>query len=65
MACTVDVTCSFSLLVWREAMGTITGIMGAISYAPLMVVRQFGGKQFIPATGGLDQLEFSYENLHH
>ena len=27
-----------------------------------MVVRQFGGKQFIPVIGGLDQLEFSYED---
>ena len=27
-----------------------------------MVVRQFGGKQFVPAIGGLAQLEFSYND---
>ena len=27
-----------------------------------MVVRQFGGKQFILATRGLEQLEFSYKD---
>ena len=37
--------------------------MGAVGYAPLMVVRQFGGKQFVPATAGLAQLEFSYDDL--
>ena len=31
-------------------------------FAPLMVVRQFAGKQFIPTTGELEQLEFSYED---
>ena len=29
----------------------LSGLWGAISYAPLMVVRQFAGKQFIPTTG--------------
>ena len=37
--------------------------MGAISYVPLMVVRQFVEKQFIPSIGGLEQLEFSYEDF--
>ena len=27
-----------------------------------MVVRQFRGKQFVPVIGGLEQLEFSYED---
>ena len=27
-----------------------------------MVVRQLGGRQFIPATVGLTQLEFSYDD---
>ena len=40
----------------------LPGLWGAISYAPLMVARQFIGKQFIPITGGLEQFEFSYEN---
>ena len=40
----------------------LPGLWGAVSYAPLMVVRQLGGKQFIPATAGLTQLEFSYDD---
>ena len=43
-------------------MGTVARIMGAISYAPLMVVRQLEGRQFIPATAGLAQLEFPYND---
>ena len=39
----------------------LLGLWGAISYAPLMVARQFAGKQFILATGELEQFEFSYE----
>ena len=41
----------------------LPGLWGVVSYAPLMVVRQLGGRQFIPATAGLTQLEFSYDNL--
>ena len=37
-------------------------LWGAVSYAPLMVVRQLGERQFIPATTGLAQLEFSYDD---
>ncbi|EOY03000.1 Uncharacterized protein TCM_017392 [Theobroma cacao] len=33
---------------------------GAISYAPIMVRRQFGSEQFVPMTHQLDQLEFTY-----
>ena len=62
MVSPVDAICSFTVSVWREALGTVAWIMGAVSYAPLMVVRQFGGKQFIPATAGLTQLEFSYDD---
>ena len=40
----------------------LPGLWGAVSYAPLMVVRQFGGKQFVPAIGGLAQLEFFYDD---
>ena len=39
----------------------LPGLWGAIGYAPLMVARQFVGKQFIPATRELEQLEFSYK----
>ena len=41
----------------------LLGLWGAINYAPLMVARQFAGKQFIPATGELERFEFSYEIL--
>ena len=41
----------------------LLGLWGAISYAPLMVARQFAGNQFIPAIGELEQFEFSYEIL--
>ncbi|MCD9640695.1 hypothetical protein HAX54_026148 [Datura stramonium] len=33
---------------------------GAVSYAPLLVQRQFESQLFIPQTFGLDQLEFDY-----
>ena len=40
-------------------------LWGAVSYAPLIVIRQFGGKQFVLATRGLAQLEFeNYNNMH-
>ena len=32
-----------------------------ISYAPLLALRQFGPKQFVPATGGLVSLEITYD----
>ena len=62
MASPVDAICSSTVSVWREALGTVAGLWGAVSYAPLMVVRQLRGKQFIPATTGLTQLEFSYDD---
>ncbi|MFQ6659085.1 hypothetical protein Gotur_028107 [Gossypium turneri] len=35
-------------------------IWGAVGYAPLLVLRQYGSRQFIPVTHGLAQCEFSY-----
>ena len=32
-----------------------------ISYTLLLALRQFGAKQFVPATGGLGSLEVSYD----
>ena len=32
-----------------------------ISYTPLLALRQFGAKQFVPATGGLGSSEVSYD----
>ena len=62
MASSMDAICSFTISMWRQTLSTVTLIMGAVSYAPLMVVRQLGGRQFIPATAGLTQLEFSYDD---
>ncbi|MBA0703217.1 hypothetical protein Goari_027335 [Gossypium aridum] len=39
----------------------LLGIWGAIGYAPLLVLRQYRLRQFVPATQGLDQCEFSYK----
>ncbi|PHT46102.1 hypothetical protein CQW23_15260 [Capsicum baccatum] len=38
----------------------LLGVWGAVSYAPLLVQRQFESHLFIPQTFGLDQLEFDY-----
>ena len=58
----MDAICSFTVSVWRQALGTVARIMGAVNYAPLMVVRQLWERQFIPATAGLTQLEFLYDD---
>ena len=38
----------------------LLGLWGVISYAPLLVYRQYASEQFIPTTHGLNQLEFAY-----
>ncbi|KAA3483832.1 golgin subfamily A member 5-like [Gossypium australe] len=40
----------------------LLGIWGAVGYAPLLVMRQYQSRQFIPATHGLAQCEFSYKD---
>ncbi|MBA0755019.1 hypothetical protein Gogos_021272 [Gossypium gossypioides] len=40
----------------------LLGIWGAIGYTPLLVLRQYRSRQFIPATHGLAQCEFSYKD---
>ncbi|MFQ6657075.1 hypothetical protein Gotur_026894 [Gossypium turneri] len=37
-------------------------IWGAVGYAPLLVLRQYRSRQFVPATQGLAQCEFSYKD---
>ncbi|MBA0634510.1 hypothetical protein Godav_025052 [Gossypium davidsonii] len=37
-------------------------IWGAVGHAPLMVLRQYRSRQFIPATQGLVEFEFSYKD---
>ncbi|XP_016706983.2 centrosomal protein of 135 kDa-like [Gossypium hirsutum] len=39
----------------------LLGIWGAIGYAPLLVLRQYRSRQFVPTTHGLAQCEFSYK----
>ena len=38
----------------------LLGLWGVVSYAPILVCRQYAAEQFIPATHGLNQLEFAY-----
>ncbi|MBA0669951.1 hypothetical protein Goklo_029512 [Gossypium klotzschianum] len=40
----------------------LLGIWGAVGYTPLLVLRQYRSRQFIPATHGLAQCEFSYKD---
>ncbi|MBA0671488.1 hypothetical protein Goklo_024402 [Gossypium klotzschianum] len=37
-------------------------LLPAVGYAPLMVLRQYRSRQFIPATQGLAEFEFSYKD---
>ncbi|MBA0878416.1 hypothetical protein Goshw_027113 [Gossypium schwendimanii] len=37
-------------------------VWGAIGYAPLLVLRQYRSRQFIPATQGIADCEFSYRD---
>ncbi|KAH1131113.1 hypothetical protein J1N35_002491 [Gossypium stocksii] len=39
----------------------LPGIWGAIGYAPLLVLRQYMAKHFVPATHGLAQYDFPYK----
>ena len=61
MVGSLDATCTHIVSMWGQVMGTIAGTMGAISYAPLLVLRQLAAKQFVLVTNGLSQLDFSYE----
>ncbi|KAG8474361.1 hypothetical protein CXB51_033654 [Gossypium anomalum] len=43
----------------------LLGIWGAIGYAPFLVLRQHGLRQFVPATHGLVQSEFVYRRADY
>ncbi|KAL1179795.1 hypothetical protein V6Z11_A03G184200 [Gossypium hirsutum] len=43
----------------------LLGIWGAIGYALLLILRQYGLRQFIPATQGLAQSEFVYRGADY
>ena len=38
----------------------LLGLWGVVSYATLLVCRQYSSDQFIPTIHGLNQLEFTY-----
>ena len=38
----------------------LLGLWGVVSYAPLLLCRQYAAEQFIPTTHRLNQLEFAY-----
>ena len=38
----------------------LLGLWGVVSYAPLLVCRQYASEQFILTTHGLNQLEFAF-----
>ncbi|MFQ6658149.1 hypothetical protein Gotur_027540 [Gossypium turneri] len=46
---------------WSFDWVPLLGIWGATGYAPLLVLKQYGSRQFVPATHGLAQSEFSYQ----
>ncbi|KAG8496157.1 hypothetical protein CXB51_009416 [Gossypium anomalum] len=43
----------------------LLGIWGAIGYTPLLVLKQFGLRQFMPATHRLTQSEFAYRGTDY
>ncbi|KAG8489893.1 hypothetical protein CXB51_015947 [Gossypium anomalum] len=43
----------------------IPGIWGVVGYTPLLVLRQYKAEQFIPATQGLAESDFSYKGDHY
>ncbi|KAG8480503.1 hypothetical protein CXB51_024632 [Gossypium anomalum] len=43
----------------------LLGIWGATGYTPLLALRQYKSRQFIPATYGLAQCEFSFKDAHY
>ncbi|KAG8500655.1 hypothetical protein CXB51_002625 [Gossypium anomalum] len=43
----------------------LLGIWGAIGYASLLMLRQFGLRQFVPTTQGLAQSEFAYRGADY
>ncbi|MBA0854752.1 hypothetical protein Goshw_004481, partial [Gossypium schwendimanii] len=43
----------------------LLGIWGAIKYTPLLVLRQYRSRQFIPVTQGLAECEFSYRGNNY
>ncbi|XP_052883616.1 uncharacterized protein LOC128292740 [Gossypium arboreum] len=43
----------------------LLGIWGATGYTPLLALRQYKSRQFVPTTYGLAQSEFSFKGAHY
>ncbi|KAG8502289.1 hypothetical protein CXB51_002176 [Gossypium anomalum] len=43
----------------------LLGIWGATGYTPLLALRQYKSRQFVPATYGLAQSEFFFKGAHY
>ncbi|KAL1156920.1 hypothetical protein V6Z11_A08G121100 [Gossypium hirsutum] len=43
----------------------LLGIWGATGYTPLLTLRQFKSRQFVPTTYGLPHCEFSFKGTHY
>ncbi|KAL1149077.1 hypothetical protein V6Z11_A10G167800 [Gossypium hirsutum] len=43
----------------------LLGIWGATGYTPLLALRQYKSRQFVPTTYGLAQSEFSFKSAHY
>ncbi|KAE8672368.1 hypothetical protein F3Y22_tig00111843pilonHSYRG00112 [Hibiscus syriacus] len=52
---------------WMKGSDTMTllGLWGAVGYAPLLALRQYGARQFVPATCGLSGSEFGYHGNNY
>lgn len=54
---TLDGSMRCDIQMWQNLKVPLLGLWGAISYAPAMVRRQIGSKQFIPMTHELDRFD--------
>ncbi|KAE8668441.1 hypothetical protein F3Y22_tig00112319pilonHSYRG00027 [Hibiscus syriacus] len=43
----------------------LLGLWGEIGYAPLLVIRQYEGRQFVPVTAGLHSSEFAFHSKNY
>ncbi|KAE8676162.1 Tubulin alpha-1 chain [Hibiscus syriacus] len=43
----------------------LLGLWGGIGYAPLLVIRQYEGRQFVPVTAGLQSSEFAFHSKNY
>ncbi|KAG8492544.1 hypothetical protein CXB51_009743 [Gossypium anomalum] len=50
---------------WIDILQNLQEEDGVVGYAPLLVLRQYRARQFIPATQGLAQSDFSYKGDHY